>query len=240
MTWDAIEQSNLPVAVVTGGSSGIGARIVRDLARDHNVVAVGRDAERLAAVAAEVEKEAEAAHASGEPHGCVLPHVVDLMDLEGLENAFRKVPRVDVLVHCAAIAERFTVETAKPRDWQRHFATNAIAPAEITRVLLHRLRDAAGTVVFIGSGASRVATPGHTVYAASKHALQVVADGLRQQVTAEGVRVSTVAPGPTNTPMSPDADRFRLEPETVARSVRHVVDAPADAQITEVWVRPRY
>lgn len=252
-------KSSSPVAVVTGGSSGIGAEIVLDLARDHTVVAVGRNMERLQAVvdkASGTAPEAAAtAHATAPPSNgaLVIPVFADLEDPETaaeiLVEEIAPLGRVDVLVHCAAIAPRFTVEDATPDDWRESFATNVIAPAEISRALLPWLRPVKGTIVFIGSGASRTSVPFHTVYSASKHALQAMTDGLRQQVSADGVRVSTVAPGPTHTPMAASKKshdypvteaEVRLDAPSVARTVRHVVDAPEDALISEVWVRPRY
>lgn len=244
------------VAVVTGGSSGIGAAIVKDLARDHVVIAVGRDWARLNAVA-QLAEEMHGGSAAGAGNSAtaagparVIPVIADLEEPDSLEAVFdeevRPFGRLDVLVHNAAVARRRTVEDASIEDWRESLATNVVGPAELTRVLLPWLRIAKGTVVFIGSGASRTSVPFHTVYSAAKHAVQAVADGLRQQVSADGVRVSTVAPGPTHTPMNdlehpyPVQEReVRLEPESVARSVRHVVDAPAEASVSELWVRPR-
>ena len=250
-------KSSAPVAVVTGGSSGIGAEIVLDLARDHTVVAVGRDMERLQKVVEQASgpapETAATAHAAAPPSagGSVIPVFADLSDAETaaeiLAEEIAPLGRVDVLVHCAATAQRLTVEDATPDDWRASFATNVIAPAEISKTLLPWVRAVKGTVIFIGSGASRTSVPFHTVYSASKHALQAVADGLRQQVAEDGVRVSTVAPGPTHTPMAQETTDYpvqpaevRLDPSTVAKTVRHVVEAPEDALVSEVWVRPRY
>lgn len=225
-----------PIALVTGASRGIGRAIAEDLARTHVVLAVGRDADALAAVAA------------AQPAGRVLPVVADLADPAGLEAVFSGIERLDVLVHNAAIMRRAIVEDAPVAEWREALDTNVVAPAELTRVLLPALRRTRGIVVFLSSGAARRSVPFHTVYSATKHALLALADGLRQQVAGDGVRVSTVAPGPTQTPGGARSDdryppsEFQGEkslPETIARSVRHVIDAPADSQVTDVWVRPR-
>lgn len=250
---DATQRSDLPVVVVTGASGGIGSRIALDLARDRLVVAVGRRRERLEQLAHQAREEARDAGAAAP--GAVLPLVADLADVEGIRSVFSRLPRADALVHAAAVAPRATVADADPAHWRTLLETNVMAPAELTRVLLPLLLEAAapvdsqalpGTVVFLGSGASRAANPYNVAYAASKHALQALADGLRQETAAQGLRVATVAPGPVDTPMVRWEDGYPkgapqrlIEPSTVARSVRHVLDAPADTQLTEVWVRPR-
>lgn len=230
-----IADSTEPVVVVTGASSGIGAAIVADLAVDRTVIAIGRDADRLSAVA----------HAARE--GAIIPLILDLTEPDGFESALAGLPRVDALINNAGIMFRTTAATVTPQQWHEMLATNVIAPAELTRVLLDRLVAAHGIAVFIGSGASRNPVPNHVAYAASKYALQGYTDSLRLEVAALGVRVATVAPGPTATVGAYRMDGLpdgtepgdRIDPATVARSVRHVVDAPADTQLTEVWVRPR-
>lgn len=223
-----------PLVVVTGASSGIGAEIAVDLARDRTVVAIGRDETRLAEVASRTAS------------GAIIPLALDLSDPTDIEPALVGLPRVDAVVHGAALLPHTTAATASVALWREMLDVNVVAPAELTRVLLPRLRKARGTVVFIGSGASRRAAAGHVVYGATKHALQALADALRQELETDGVRVSTVSPGPTATAgalaaegLTRDEGSHRILPATVARSVRHVIDAPADTQITEVWVRPR-
>lgn len=232
------ERINAPgedVVIVTGASSGIGAATAVDLSADRTVIAVGRDADRLADVAAQGRD------------GAIIPLAVDLTNLAGIADAFAELPRLNALVNNAAVMFRTTSETATPQQWEEMFAINVFAPAELSRVVMDRLRETRGTIVFIGSGASRSAVPGHLVYAASKHAVQAVADGIRMEVAADGVRVSTVAPGPTATSGAFRMDDLpttsaagdRISPLTVARSIRHVIDAPQDTQLAEVWVRPR-
>lgn len=228
---DVVQNSTRPVVVLTGATGGIGTAVAHELAGDYLVVAQGRDITKLEKLAAGSDS--------------ILPVQADLTD-EDHVGQFGRLPRVDALVNLAAIAPRFSLEDAEAMVWEEVFAVNVTAPAELTRVLLPQLRASEGTVVFLGSGASRMPAPNNVVYAASKHALQAVADSLRISVEADRVRVATVAPGFTDTPMVQWEDEYPLilpevliQPPTVARSIRHVIEAPADAQITEVWVRPR-
>lgn len=233
---DMITQTDLPVTVLTGATGGMGQAITEDLVQDRMVVAVGRNRDKLEQLVSNSERGDR-----------IVPLVCDVeRDLERLDELFAGLPRVDELLNVAAVAPRFRLDDARAETWDHVLRTNVTAPAELTRVLLPRLREAQGTVVFIGSGVSRASYADNVVYAASKHALQAVADGFRKQVSADGVRVATVAPGFTDTPMVQWEDDYPLtlpevliEPGTVARSIRHVLDAPADTQITEVWVRPR-
>lgn len=225
--------STRPVALVTGATGGMGRCIVADLSRSHHVVALGRNEAALT----------ELGHLGG-----VTTHQLDITDGAALARVVEPLPRIDVVVHVAAISESLTVADATPEDWRLHFGTNVFAPAELTRLALPLLRDSGGTVIFIGSGASTTPAPGKAVYTATKHALQGLADTLRIDEANTGVRVSTIAPGPTNSGMMRaiqaqagggfDAEHY-IRPETIAAAVRYVVDAPPDAQLTDVAVRPR-
>ena len=149
------------VAVVTGATGGMGREIIADLAGDYHVYALGRSA-------ADLPKSES-----------ITPIAIDLV--AGLDEgmALPELDRVDVLVHAAARATKYSVEEATPENWRAHMDLNVHAPAEVTRVLLPQLRKAEGTVVFINSGAGRHSYGDNVVYAATKHALYALADGLR-------------------------------------------------------------
>ncbi|MCC2031554.1 SDR family oxidoreductase [Microbacterium allomyrinae] len=223
------------VAVVTGAAAGgIGTSVVRDLARTHRVVAIGRNAERLA------ERLRDVAGVE-----CV---ELDLADFDRYAAALAHLDRVDVLVHAAAVSERFTLEAAPLDAWRSHLDINVIAPAMLTQTLLGRLRDVRGQVVFVNSGAGVRAVPTTSVYTASKFALNGLADAFRGEEGASGVRVATVYPGETATPMLHsdraargavwEPERY-IEPASIAAAIRAVVDASPDAQLTHLHVRPR-
>ena len=228
----ALAVTNRQVLVITGATGGIGRAIVEELADDYAIVAQGRDEAKLA----------ELSRLGDE----IYPVRCDLADTSTFAETFGLLPKVDALVHVAAIAPRYAFDDATAEIWSEVMHLNVTVPAELTRTLLPQLRESTGTVVFLGSGASRTTSPNNVVYAASKHALQALADGIRMRTKAQRIRVATVAPGHVDTPMIEWDDDYPLtlpapliEPSTVARSIRHVIEAPEDTQITEVWVRPR-
>lgn len=228
----ALAVTNRQVVVVTGATGGIGRAIVANLAPDYAVVAQGRDPVRLAALARLGEE--------------VYPVRCDLADTSTFAQTFGLLPKVDALLNVAAIAPRYAFDDATAAIWTEVMHLNVTVPSELTRTLLPQLRESTGTVVFLGSGASRTSAPNNVVYAASKHALQALADGIRLRTEKDQLRVATVAPGYVETPMIQWQDDYPLilpdtlvQPETVARTIRHVIEAPEDTQITEVWVRPR-
>jgi NADP-dependent 3-hydroxy acid dehydrogenase YdfG len=220
-----------PVALITGASSGMGREIARELARTHRIIAVGRDAQRLDAVARETGAEAWR---------------LDVTDEAALAERIAGLDRLDVLVNAAAVSQQRSVADASADEWAEQLAVNVTAPALITRHSLPLLRASRGTVIFIGSGAGTRPVPGSAIYTASKHALRAVADVLRIDEEPHRVRVATVAPGQTDTAMlrsmipsdSYEPDRYNT-PASVAGAVRFVVDAPDDVQITDIAVRPR-
>ncbi|WP_022869507.1 SDR family NAD(P)-dependent oxidoreductase [Yaniella halotolerans] len=228
----ALAVTNRQVVVVTGATGGIGRAIVEDLAHDYAIVAQGRDEARLAELASLGQQ--------------IYPVRCDLTETDALAETFRLLPKVDALINAAAIAPRFAFDDATAAIWSEVMHLNVTVPSELTRILLPQLRASTGTIVYLGSGASRTTSPHNVVYAASKHALQALADGVRMRTEVDRIRVATVAPGHVDTPMIKWEDDYPLvlpetliQPATVARTIRHVIEAPADTQITEVWVRPR-
>ena len=227
--------SALPVAIVTGGNSGIGLETVKLLAADHQVYAIGRNQQTLQAL---------------EQVTNVIPVALDITDFAAVAAFTATLNRVDVLVHSAAISILSTTFSATPELWQQHLNINVIAPAELTRLTLPALRASQGKVVFINSGSGTLALAGHVIYSASKFALTALAHALRSEESEHAVRVATVAPGPTDTPMN-QASRARagnhapinpqeyLDASSVARAVRFIVDSPEDTQIADIVIRPR-
>ena len=225
-----------PVALVTGASSGIGRAIVAELAATHEIIGLGRDIERLANCGASATLSADLSDAAVFAEGGSVYELVS------------QLPRLDALVHSAAVGTPGWFADTDTAEWQRQLATNVIAPAALTRLALPLLRASKGTVVFIGSGVSIRPARQMSVYVATKHALKGMADSLRLEVEPDAIRVATILPGQVATPMQVELqdgiggeytpDRY-IRPATVASAVRFAVDAPPEVQITDLAIRPR-
>ena len=223
--------------VISGAGSGIGAVLADRLhERGDDLWLLARSDER----ASELREQ----------HPGARTLVADLADVQGLERALAQADlpdRVDSLLHVAGVVDLAPVAELDLGRWQQQLDVNLTAPALLTRVLLPALRAARGTVVFVNSGSGLSANPTWSGYAASKFGLRALADALRGEELENGVRVTTVYPGRTATPMQEkvhsqegreyDASRWS-DPATVAATVLHVLDLPADSTIPDVMVRP--
>lgn len=223
--------------VLTGAGSGIGQLLAERLTeRGDRLVLVARDADRAEDLAAE--------------HPGAAMIVADLARPESLAAAVATsdLPdEIDAIVHAAGIVDLGHVEDLTVTSWQDQLAVNLVSPAELTRLLLPRVRAARGQVLFVNSGAGLTAHPQWAAYAASKHGLKALADALRGEESEHGVRVTTVYPGRTATPMQAqvhaqegkdyDADAW-IQPASVVTAVLTALDLPRDAVITDLSVKP--
>lgn len=221
--------SELPVALITGATRGIGRAIATNLGRDHHVLVGGRDPEAVAAVVASLPS---AQPFTGDLTAGVLPPIP---------------ARLDVLVHSAGVEDGGSVADTERSTWERVFEINVFAVADLTRAALPSLRESRGLMVTINSGSGLISSPGGGVYAASKFALRALTDALREEERPHGVRVSSIHPGRVDTDMQralvasegDDYDnRYYLDPISVAEVVRTVVDLPPEGTVESVSVRP--
>lgn len=224
--------TDLPLALVTGASRGIGKAVAHQLAPTHRLLLGGRDAAAIEAVAKELPG--------------AKPWPVDLTDPASLADAVAGIESLDVLVHSAGVARIGRIEDVSAAAWRDNFEVNTLAVVELTRLLLPALRTARGHVVVINSGAGRNARPGWSPYAASKFAVRAFADALREE--EPDLRVTSVYPGRTDTDMQQEIFKGEgrdydtshlLKADSVATAVVTAVSATPDAHQTEVILRPR-
>lgn len=221
--------------VVTGASSGIGRAIALALSDEGmRVGLVGRRREALDTVAAEIERR-------GTHPVCLIADLIAPGAVEQLaRDIVEHLGEVDVLVHSAGIFPENPLDESAARSHTR-------AADVLTRALLPGLRSRRGQVVFVNSSAGVPGATAGSAYAESKQALRDVANRLRDEVNPDGIRVLSVYPGRTATPMQAAIHRregkpYRperlLAPEDVARIVRHALEMPGGAEVTDVSIRP--
>ena len=225
-----------PLAVVTGASSGIGEATARRLAQEgFEVICAARRTERIEQLAKEIDGRAVTCDVTSE--GDVARLAQEVGD------------RLDVLVHSAGVIGAYErVDALTREDFRRTFELNVIAVADLTRLLLPRLRARKGLVVAINSGSGYSSGARGAVYSGSKFALRALTDALREEEREHGVRVSSIHPGRVATDMqrelrAAEGGEYReedyLRPEAVAEAVRLAVDTPRGGSVDELRIRPQ-
>lgn len=215
--------------VITGGSSGIGFELARQLgSKGARLLLTGRNPGKLAAA---VERLRDT---GVEAHGLV-GDVTDGYARESLvREAGRALGGVDVLVNNAGGVRAGRLEDISEAEMRTMIDVDLLSPILLTRAFLPALRASGdGLIVNIASGIAQMGVPFYTVYAAAKGGLARFGEALRRELKGEGVHVVTVFPGATDTPMMASnkagADLgFGLQP--VADVVGSIVDGiEADA-----------
>jgi 2-hydroxycyclohexanecarboxyl-CoA dehydrogenase len=189
------------VALVTGGSSGIGRAIsLRLAAAGMSVLVAARDHDRAETVAGEIV-------AAGGAASTVRCDVTDRKSVAAaLERARGRHGGVDVLVNNAGFDEFQPFLETDPASWQRLVAVNLFGVLNCTHavapVIVERCRATGfGRIVNIASDASRVGSTGEAVYSAAKGGVVAFSKSLARELARDGVTVNVVCPGPTETPM---------------------------------------
>ena len=232
----------MPVAVVTGASSGIGAELARLLARrGWHCVLVARNEERLRAVSADTGGEYE---------------VCDVGDRNAVDRTATSVRsrhgEIKVLVNNAGLAGRLPGERrgrgfaeADPEWIEQLVRVNFLGAVWCLRAFLPALEAARPShVVNVASVAGTVAVP-PGVYSATKHALVAFSRSLAASLPASGIHVHTVNPGFVETPGFPQRgvlgsrllERLVIEPEEVARRILSAVERRRPEIFVPGWYR---
>jgi NAD(P)-dependent dehydrogenase (short-subunit alcohol dehydrogenase family) len=169
-------------ALVTGASSGIGA------------ACAARLVESGWRVFACVRREGDAPEGTDEI-------LLDITDADQIAGAAERIGELDALVNNAGIAIAIPLEFIPLEELRRQLEINVIGQVAVTQAFLPHLRRSRGRIVFVSSIAGRSALPFLGAYAASKHALEALADTWRVELRPFGIEVSLVEPGTIRTPI---------------------------------------
>ena len=194
----------MPVALITGSSTGIGLATALHFGRQgHDVWAGVRQPATATDLRAAIDTER-------------LPVRIVALDVDDAESVKRGVAevvdksgRVDVLVNNAGIGGGGPIEDV-PLDWVKTlFETNYFGVLRVTQAVLPGMRErGAGAIVDVSAIAGRLAIAGHGHYSAVKHALEAISEALAQEVQRFGIRVAIVEPGVVVTPIFTKAKRW--------------------------------
>ncbi|MCH8009622.1 MAG: SDR family oxidoreductase [Chloroflexi bacterium] len=185
------------VAVITGGSSGIGRATAIALAAEGASVAIGgRKAAALEEVAGIITKQG----------GKVLTQTMDVRDETQVaalvDAAVSDFGRLDIMVNNAGVSYPGNISDGKVEEWREMLETNVLALLIGCREAIRVMKQndpPGGSIVNISSVAARSTGDSGQVYSATKHAVNAISDGLRQEVHDANIRVTVVMPGGTLT-----------------------------------------
>jgi 3-oxoacyl-[acyl-carrier protein] reductase len=205
------------VAVVTGGSRGIGAAIAKRLAADGASVAItySKSPDAATSVVKEIEKaggKAIAIHA-------------DAADAEAVKSAIEKTvstfDHLDILVNNAGTAIPMSIEETTLADFDRVFAINVRGVFVATQAALKHMKTGA-RIIMIGSCAGeRVMIPNMAPYAATKGAIKQFTQGLARELGERGITVNNVQPGPIDTDLNPATAEWAVDQKAIVPLKRY-------------------
>lgn len=234
------------VVVITGASSGIGEVTAKHLAAEGALVSLGaRRGDRLGRLADEIRK------AGGKAHTRVTD-VVRRADVEALVQGAREAfGRIDVVVNNAGIMQLSPLERLKVDEWDRMIDVNLKGVLYGIAAALPVMKEQkSGHIINLSSVAGHRVWPGNAVYAATKHAVRVISEGLRTEVKRYGIRTTIISPGAVATEIvdglteSDVRERIRalyamaIPADVVARAIAYAIAEPAEVDINEILLRP--
>ena len=239
----------IKIAFITGATAGIGeACAVKFAERNYNLIISGRRKERLDRLGAELQKKYGIA---------VLPAVLDVRNKEMVKGLVSSLPpewkNIDILVNNAGLALGLDpFHRGEEEDWEVMIDTNIKGLIYVSRAVSQIMVERShGHIINIGSIAGKEVYPKGNIYSATKHAVDAITKGMRQDLLRHGVRVTQVAPGAVETEFSKvrfKGDEVRaaqvyknyrpLTAADVAEVVYFAASQPAHVNINDVVVMP--
>jgi NADP-dependent 3-hydroxy acid dehydrogenase YdfG len=227
-----LANSDDPVLVITGASTGIGAATARRAVEfGHRVVLAARSEDKLRELAEEL---------GGEEHAlAVRCDVTSWDDQQALvQAALDRYGRMDSYFANAGFgaARGFLEESVE--HWKSMIDTNVLGAALSIRASLgHFKEQGRGHLILTSSIAGRRVLPG-SLYSATKHAVTAMGEALRQEVAETGIKMTLIEPGMVDTPFFDNPVSGGLEADDIARAVLFALTQPPHVDVNEILVRP--
>jgi NADP-dependent 3-hydroxy acid dehydrogenase YdfG len=235
------------VVVITGASSGLGEATARHLgALGATIVLGARRLDRIEAIAQDLQSAGGRALA-------IATDVTDASQVKALvDAAVERFGRVDVMINNAGLMPNSPIERLKIADWDQVIDVNIKGVLYgIAAALPHMQRQRSGQIVNVSSVAGHKVRPGSAVYAATKHAVLALSEGLRQEVKPYNIRTTVISPGAIATELPQSAteadvaqglrefyEAVAIPADSFARAVAFAISQPEDVDINEILYRP--
>ncbi len=235
------------VVVITGASSGLGEAAAKSLAEQGAIVVLGaRRAERIAALAVEITAKGGRALA-------ITTDVTDAAQVKKLvDEAVNQFGRIDVIINNAGLMPQSPLERLRIDEWDQMIDVNIKGVLYgIAAVLPYMKAQRSGHIINVSSVAGHKVRPGGAVYSATKHAVRVISEGLRQEVKPYNLRTTIISPGAVDTELpfsisekdvAENIQKFYKEvaipADSFARTVAFAMSQPEDVDINEILFRP--
>ena len=235
------------VVVITGASSGLGEAAARLLSANGAKVVLGaRRVERLQTIVEELNKNG----------GNALAVATDVKELSQVKHlvdmAVQTHGRIDVMINNAGVMPSSPLERLKVDEWEQMIDVNIKGVLYgIAAALPYMKEQKSGHIINVSSVAGHKVRPGNVIYAATKHAVRAISEGLRQEVKPYNLRTTIISPGAVatellNTVAEPDEserirnyfNKYAISADSFARAVAFAISQPEEVDINEILFRP--
>jgi len=235
------------VVVITGASSGLGEATARRLSEEGATLVLGaRRSDRLETLVGELTAKG----------GKALAKTTDVTKVDEVkalvDAAVEAYGRVDVMINNAGLMPQSPLERLKIDDWDRMIDVNIKGVLYgIAAALPHMKEQKSGHFINVSSVAGHKVRPGGVVYSATKHAVRVISEGLRQEVKPYNIRTTIISPGAVATELpnsvtEPDVaqgiqkfyEAVAIPADSFARAVVYAMSQPEDVDVNEILFRP--
>jgi NADP-dependent 3-hydroxy acid dehydrogenase YdfG len=168
-----------------------------------------------------------------------------------VDGAVQTYGRIDVMINNAGLMPQSPLERLKIDEWNRMIDVNIKGVLYGIAAALPYMQQQAGHIINVSSVAGHKVGPGFAVYAATKHAVRALSEGLRQEVKHYNIRTTVISPGAvaTELPQSvtdPDSaerirefyEAFAIPADSFARAVAFAISQPEEVDVNEILFRP--
>lgn len=236
------------VVVITGASSGLGEETARHLAeKGAHVVLGARRTNRIESLADEINSNNNGKAIAVTTDVTKRNQVINLVDRAVVEFG-----RVDVMLNNAGLMPLSKIEDLKIDEWEQMIDVNLKGVLYGIAAALPAMKEQkSGHFINVSSVAGHKIIPGSTVYSATKSAVRVISEGLRQEVTPYNIRTTIISPGAVKTELLEHISdeeiqkgnkeyvgEVGLTPDAYARLVAFAISEPEEVDINEILFRP--